>query len=315
MKENIVLEPLAKKVVADSSHPPYIFELPVEEGRQKLEEIQSSYVYKYPAKICSQVISTGRTGNIKVYVVVPVSCSSSSKVIFYLHGAGWVFGSFHTHEKLVRELCARTNSVVVFPEYSRAPEARFPVALEQCFHIMCNIPEILSAMNVKVDYKSLIVAGDSAGGNMAISMAFMTKYQNGPSICKLLLYYPVTDDNFTTQSYQEFSDGYYLSRDEMKWFWNQYVPKVNERQYILASPFKATLQQLRRFPPTMIINGGVDVLFDDGEKFANHLLEAGVSVTQVCFPGMIHDFVMLHSLDTSNACRAAMDVSVGWIQR
>lgn len=315
MKENIVLEPLAKKVVDDSMHRPYIFELPVEEGRQKLEEIQSSSVYKYPANICSTVISTGKTGNIKVYVVMPVQYSTRSKVILYVHGAGWVFGSFHTHEKLVRELCARTNSIVVFPEYTRAPEARFPVALEQCFHVMCNIGELLSSMNIHVDVTSLLVAGDSAGGNMAIALAFMSKYQNGPSIQKLLLYYPVTNDDFHTESYQKFAEGYYLYRDGMKWFWNQYVPKINERQYILASPLKASLEQLRRFPPTLIINGEADVLRDDGKMFANRLLEAGISVTQVCFPGMIHDFVMLHSLDTSNACRAAMDVSVGWIQR
>lgn len=106
-----------------------------------------------------------------------------------------------------------------------------------------------------------------------------------------------------------------LYRESMKWFWDNYEPNIKRRNNILATPLKASLEQLKDLPPAMIINGEADVLRDEGEAFANKLRKAGNDVTAVRLQGMIHDFVMLNSLDQTNACRAAMDVSTEWLNR
>lgn len=308
MKRCIPLELAAENVCSQSSNPPLIFQLPPEQGRKVLEETQNAPVYKYPADISSECIDTGIWGNIPVYFIAPKD-GKPQNVIFYIHGGGWVFGSFHTHEKLVRELSARTDSLVVFPEYSRSPEAKYPTAIEQCYFILSHLKEIIS------NYPPLIVAGDSVGGNMAIAMVLMSLMQHGPDIRKLLLYYPVTNACFDTSSYCQFATDYYLYREGMKWFWQQYTDSGKDRNQITASPLRAGMDCLKCFPRTMIINGQADVLRSEGEAFGEKLRCAGVDVTAVQIQGTIHDFVMLNALDQTNACRTAMDISTEWINR
>ena len=310
--QKVVLEKAAQDVANKNKKVPRIYQLPPEEGRKVLEDAQNSNVYKYPCRIIVNSINTN-DGIVKTYIVIPDYTINPNNIIFYIHGAGWVFGSFHTHEKLVRELAYRTNSVLIFPEYSRSPEAKFPVAINQCYYILNQIPNILKYNHITPRRNNLIVAGDSVGGNMAIAMYFLSKMNNGPKINKLLLYYPVTDDNFNTESYIQFAEGYYLYRDGMIWFWNNYEPNVEKRKNILVTPLKASIEELKNFPDTMIINGEADVLKSEGEAFANKLREANNNVTQATFQGMIHDFVMLNSLDNTNACRAAMNLSISWI--
>lgn len=315
MYERVIIEKAACEVVNQSSKPPLIFQIPVNMGRKKLEELQNTPVYMYPANINEKLINTGKNGDIKVYTVIPEYYESIRNVIFYIHGAGWVFGSFHTHEKLARELAYRTNSIVIFPEYKRSPEARFPVAIEQCYFILNKIEDILAYYNIKANLQTLTVAGDSVGGNMVIAMTLMSKFQNGPKIHKQLLYYPVTDDDFNTDSYIKFSNGYYLYRQGMIWFWSQYEPNKRKRCSILTTPLKASIEQLKGLPDAMIINGEADVLRSEGEAYAIKLAEACNDVTAIRIQGTIHDFVMLNSLDASNATRAAMDISTDWINR
>ncbi len=313
MMKRISLEPEALKVCEENSVPPLIFQLPPWKGRELLEQAQSSPVYMYPADIDSTTVDTGEWGCIRVFTVRPESGDGNGNVIFYIHGAGWVFGSFHTHEKLVRELAARTKSVVVFPEYSRSPEAKYPTAIEQCYHVLCNLPELAERMSFSFNPRTLTVAGDSVGGNMAIAMSLMAKFRQGPCIQKQLLYYPVTNACFNTCTYYKFAVGYYLYRAGMMWFWNQYAMSEQNRNQITASPLRADFRQLAGLPDTMILNGEADVLRDEGEAFAVKLRAAGVNVTAVRFQGIIHDFVMLNALNQTKACRAAMDVSVAWI--
>lgn len=312
MKQRISLESAAAKVCCDASKPPLIFQLPPRQGRRILEEIQSTPIVQYPAVINTMTVKTD-WGAVKVYCVVPENRTDYSGIIFYIHGAGWVFGSFHTHEKLVRELACRTNCVVIFPEYSRAPEARYPIALEQCYQIMCTIPELLQHTQINNYTNRLIVAGDSVGGNMATVMTLLSKYRNGPHICKQLMYYPVTNACFCTPSYLQFAENYSLYRAGMQWFWNQYAPCPQSRLEITASPLLASLSQLHGLPEAMIINGEADVLRDEGEAYARRLRCAGVPVTAIRCQGIIHDFVMLHALDQTQACRIAMDASTAWI--
>ena len=311
MKCRIPLEPAALKVSEDSSKPPLVFQLPPQVGRAKLEEIQSSPVCMCPAQISALVFNTGQWGMINVYLVRPLNGKAKKNTIFYIHGGGWVFGSFHTHEKLVRELAARTDCVVVFPEYSLSPEAKYPTAIEQCYSLLTALPHL----SRDLDLDKLTVAGDSVGGNMAIAMALLAKRRNGPYIHKQLLYYPVTNACFSTESYMKFATGYYLYRAGMMWFWDQYTRDPAARAQITASPLRTSLEQLRGMPDTMVINGEADVLRDEGEAYATKLLQAGVEVTSVRVRAIIHDFVMLNALDRTNACRAAMDLSTTWINQ
>lgn len=234
-------------------------------------------------------------------------------MIFYIHGAGWVFGSAQTHDKLIRELAVRTNSVVVFPEYSCSPEAKYPTAIEQSYAVLQKLSELAESKGL--DLTELAVAGDSVGGNMATVMTILTKERQGLPIQKQLLFYPVTDANFTTDSYQEFAENYFLTKEGMKWFWDQYTTDDSERSEITASPLRATSEDLADLPPALILTGEADVLRDEGEAYARKLRDVGVAVTQVRFQGMIHDFVMVNSLDQTNATRAAMLLATQWLQQ
>ncbi|MDR2932416.1 MAG: alpha/beta hydrolase [Oscillospiraceae bacterium] len=315
MERCVPLEKAAETVCNTNSKPPLIFQLPPAKGRQLLNEAQDTPVYKYPAAVSTVDIDAGDLGSLKLHCVRPDNITGTPHVIFYIHGAGWVFGNLHTHDKLVRELGARTNSVVLFPEYSLSPEAKYPVAIEQCYGILEHLPNIAAQMGWDLNMDTLTVAGDSVGGNMATVMTILSKQRGGPEIHKQLLFYPVTNAAFNTNSYIKFQTNYYLYRAGMMWFWNQYTKSEKDRRQITASPLRATPDQLSGLPDAMILNGEADVLRDEGEAYARKLRKAGVDVTAVRFQGIIHDFVMLNALDQTNACRAAMDAATSWINR
>lgn len=314
MKRWTPLEAAAETVCNQSAIPPLIFQLPPEQGRKILEEAQNAPVYLHPADISVREADTGGWGRIPVYLIAPKG-AVPRRVIFYIHGAGWVFGSFHTHEKLVRELAARTDSLVAFPEYTRSPEAKYPTAIEQCYFILSHLRELMGDCPPDLNHDTLTIAGDSVGGNMTIAMALMAKQRNGPRIQKQLLYYPVTNACFDTLSYRRFAVNYYLYRAGMQWFWNQYTACEAHRNQITASPLRAGTDCLRGLPDTLIINGQADVLRSEGEAFGEKLRSAGTAVTTLCLPGIIHDFVMLNALDQTAACRMAMDVSTMWLNQ
>ena len=217
MTERISLEKSAIEFSDANAPHPRIYELPPEEGRALLEKVQESPVDKLPVDIEDLKVDTGQWGSINVRFVRPEGNTDKLPVIFYIHGAGWVFGSAQTHDKLIRELAVRTNSVVVFPEYSRSPEAKYPTAIEQSYAVLQKLSELAESKGL--DLTELAVAGDSVGGNMATVMTILTKERQGLPIQKQLLFYPVTDANFTTDSYQEFAENYFLTKEGMKWFW------------------------------------------------------------------------------------------------
>lgn len=313
MTERISLEKAAIEFSDANAPHPRIYKLPPEEGRALLEKVQESPVDKLPVDIEDLTVDTGQWGSINVRFVRPEGNTDKLPVIFYIHGAGWVFGSAQTHDKLIRELAVRTNSVVVFPEYSRSPEAKYPTAIEQSYAVLQKLSELAESKGL--DLSELAVAGDSVGGNMATVMTILTKERQGLPIQKQLLFYPVTDANFTTDSYQEFAENYFLTKEGMKWFWDQYTTDESERSEITASPLRATSEELADSPPALILTGEADVLRDEGEAYARKLRDAGVAVTQVRFQGMIHDFVMVNSLDQTNATRAAMLLATQWLQQ
>ena len=182
-----------------------------------------------------------------------------------------------------------TGAAVVFPEYDRSPEARYPVAIEQNYAVAQWVVEDGAAEDL--DATRFAVAGDSVGGNMAAALTLMAKDRSAPKLAAQVLLYPVTDATFDTPSYEQFAEGYYLRRDAMPWFWDQYTTDESQRNEITASPLRATGEQLTGRPPALVITAEADVLRDEGEAYANKLRDAGVPVTAVRYQGIIHDFV------------------------
>ena len=287
---------------------PPIYTLLPDQARAVLSGLQTSgTVQKLPAEIENRTISGGPNAKeISITIVRPQSNSNETlPVVMYFHGGGWVLGGFDTHERLVRELANKANVVVIFVNYTPSPEAKYPVALEEAYAATKWIAQ--NGKTVNVNASRLAVAGDSVGGNMAAAVVLLAKERDGPPIRFQLLFYPVTDANFETSSYMKYQEGYWLSREAMKWFWDNYVSNQTNIKEPTVSPLRASNDRLRGLPPTLIINGEFDVLRDEGEAYAHKLMEAGVQVTAVRYHGTIHDFVMLNALSDTPAARGAID--------
>lgn len=303
-----VLEPAAAAFAAATANPPYLFDLPPAEGRKAVEEVQSGEIDKPAVDEEWITVPGGPTGSVRARIVKPAGTTGTLPVILYIHGAGWVFGNAHTHDRLVRELAVGARAAVVFPEYALSPEARYPVAVEQNHTVATWVVD--HGADKGLDGSRLAVAGDSVGGNMTAALTLMAKERGGPALVQQVLFYPVTDAGFDTPSYHQFATGYFLRRDGMQWFWDQYTTDAAQRAEITASPLRATTEQLTGLPPALVVTGEADVLRDEGEAYANKLRAAGVPVTAVRFQGIIHDFVMLDALRGTHAAQAAIDLAV-----
>ncbi|MFE4000908.1 alpha/beta hydrolase [Nocardioides sp. YIM B13467] len=304
-----VLEPAAAEFAAATANPPYLFDLGPAAGREAVNQVQSGEGVDKPEVDEEWVtVEGGPTGEVKVRIVRPAGVSGTLPVLIYIHGAGWVFGNAGTHDRLVRELAVGAGVAVVFPEYDLSPEARYPVAIEQNFAAAQWVVE--HGAEKGLDASRVAVSGDSVGGNMAAALTLMAKERGGVELKQQVLFYPVTDASFETESYHQFAEGYFLRRDGMQWFWDQYTTDEAERAQITASPLRATTEQLTGLPPALVITGEADVLRDEGEAYAAKLREAGVPTVQVRLGGIIHDFVMLDALRDTYAKKAAMTLAI-----
>jgi acetyl esterase/lipase len=307
----VVLEPAAQQFADATANPPYLFDLGPEQGRQTVIDVQSGPIAKPDAAIEDLTVAGGRSGDVAVRIVRPQDTAGPLPVILYVHGAGWVFGGPQTHDRLVRELAVGVGAAVVFPDYALSPEARYPTAVEQSYAVLSWIAE--HGAEHDLDPARVAVAGDSVGGNMAAALTLLTKERSGPQLAAQVLFYPVTDARFDTDSYTQFATGYFLRRDAMEWFWDQYTTDDTERNEVTASPLRAELDQLAGLPPALVITAEADVLRDEGEAYANKLREAGVAVTATRYQGIIHDFVMLNALRETNAAEAAITQAIAYL--
>ncbi|MFD3582631.1 alpha/beta hydrolase [Streptomyces sp. NPDC058683] len=303
-----VLEPEAQAFVEATANPPYLFDLPPAEGRKAVDEVQSGDIEKPAVDEEWITVEGGPTGSVRARIVRPAGATGDLPVVLYIHGAGWVFGNAHTHDRLVRELAVGAQAAVVFPEYSLSPEVRYPVAIEENYTVARWI--VTDGAAKQLDATRLAVAGDSVGGNMTAALTLMAKERGDVPLVQQVLFYPVTDASFDTPSYHQFATGYFLRRDGMQWFWDQYTTDESERAQITASPLRATTDQLSGLPPALVITGEADVLRDEGEAYAAKLRQAGVPVTTVRFLAIIHDFVMLNTLRSTQAAQGAITLAI-----
>jgi acetyl esterase len=222
----------------------------------------------------------------------------------YFHGGGFVLGGRDDWDRLLRDLTYAANAAIVFVEYSRSPEARYPVAIEDAYAATRWVAE--NGDEINVDGTRLALAGDSAGGNMVAAVTLLAKQRGGPKLDLQVMFYPITDASFSSDSYKQFESGYLLSRDDMVWFLDQYLPDKSRRSEATATPLNASIEQLTGLPPAFLITAECDVLRDEGEAYARKLLEAGVTVTATRYLGTIHGFVTLNRLASTPAARSAI---------
>jgi len=310
MKKPVQLDPGIEKSArafldeVNANDGPQIYELSVKDARAVLTGAQSGPVYKLSADIQDHIIEGGPGGQVSIRIVRPEGNTNRLPVVMYFHGGGWVLGDKDTHDRLIREIANGAEAAVVFVNYTPSPEAHYPVSIEEAYAATKYIAENSEQFNL--DSSRLAVAGDSVGGNMVAAVTLLAKERKGPHIGYQVMFYPVTDANFDTGSYQKFATDHFLTREAMKWFWDNYLPDVERRKEITASPLQATVDQLRGLPPALLITDEFDVLRDEGESYAVKLNQADVPVTAVRYLGITHDFVMLNAVTKSPQARSAI---------
>jgi acetyl esterase len=313
-----VLEPQTQRWVdqlnAAAADGPPLYELSPADARQVLRDVQTSVKVDMPAaEIEDRVIDGGPTGEVNIRIVKPPGASGTLPVVLHTHGGGWILGDRDTHERLDRELANLAQAVIVFVDYTPAPEAQYPVQNEQAYTAL--EWAVSNASGIGGDASRVAIFGESVGGNMATVLALMSKERGGPNLAAQILYYPVTDADFETDTYNRYADGPWLTRGAMRWFWDSYLPDEGRRSEITASPLQASIEQLSGLPPALVVNGEHDVLRDEGEAYARKLSQAGVRVTQVRYAGTIHDFVLLNPITYTPAPRAAIAQAAGYLRR
>ncbi len=246
------------------------------------------------ARVEEHSVSSG-DGAVPVRVLVPIE--SSPGVIVFYHGGGWVLGSIDESEVVARKIAERTSCAVVLVEYRRAPEHRYPTAVDDSYAALEWTAEHLS--DIAGAEVPLIVAGDSAGGNLAAVMAVRARDRNGPRIALQALIYPVTDADFDRPSYVDRENQLLLTKEAMIWFWDHYLPDARRREEPDASPLRTP--DLAGLPPAVVLTAEHDVLRDEGEAYADRLEAAGVPVDRRRFAGQTHGFFTLLMLPGSEA--------------
>jgi acetyl esterase len=235
----------------------------------------------------------GPAGSIPVRVYTP-NTAAPRPALVYFHGGGWTIGNLDVTDKPCRALSHATGGVVVSVEYRMGPEHRFPAAVDDCVAATRWVAE--HAAELGADPGRLVVIGDSAGGNLAAVVALVARDQGGPPIAYQVLIYPVTDYAFETPSYIQNADGYLLTRESMRWFWDKYLASPADGGDPRAAPLRAS--DLSGLPAALVITCEFDPLRDEGEAYAERLRAAGVPVKLHRFDGMLHGFFWMSGVFT-----------------
>jgi acetyl esterase len=307
-----ILEPAAQEIADNTSKPPFLYELGPDGARKVLDDIQAAPIDK-PGVDEKWITVPAQVGDVRVRIVKPLGASAALPAVVYMHGGGWILGNAGTHDRLVRELAVGADAAVVFVEYDRSPEARYPVAIEQGYAAAQWITRAGAAEGL--DASRLAVAGDSVGGNMAAALTLLAKQRGDVTFVQQSLYYPVTDAAQDTDSYREFADGPFLTAKAMAWFWDAYLPDQQKRSEITVSPLRASTDELAGLPEALVIVDENDVLRDEGEAYARKLIAAGVRTTAVRYNGIHHDFMMLNPLRGTAAATAAVEQAIHLLRK
>jgi acetyl esterase len=268
-------------------------------GPQARDVIRSRFVPAADPEPVAQVheqIIEGPGGEIPIRIYRPAG--EGLPVIVYAHGGGFVFCDLDSHDGLCRDIANRVPAVVVSVGYRLAPEHRWPAAADDFYAATqwaaCN------AASLGGDPGRVVVAGDSAGGNLVAVAALMARDRDGPALAAQVLLYPVLAADFDTESYRLFGRGYYNPTTAMRWYWDEYVPSQTDRAHPYATPLNADLNGL---PPAVLVIAGHDPLRDEALAYAAALEAAGVPVVCAQFDGAVHGFMSMPILDIALRAR------------
>ena len=280
------LDPQARQLlaIAEKAALPPIYKLGLADARQQMLDTSTALGDGPAVDSVADRTIPGPTGEISVRLYKPAG--KSLPVVVFFHGGGWVIGNIDTHDGYCRSLATASNAVVVSVDYRLAPEHKFPAAAEDAYAATRWVCDHAVALGGRPN--SVVVAGDSAGGNLAAVVALMARDRGGPSIARQILIYPITDCDFQAKSYCDFATGHFLTREAMIWFWDQYCTPKTERHQPYLCPRRA--ESLHDLPPALVLTAECDPLRDEGEVYADKLREAGVDVTLTRYDGMIHGF-------------------------
>ena len=292
------LDPQVKKILieAEALGLPAYQDLSPAEARKQMLDLAPPVDPLLSVKRVEDRIIPGPDGEIPIRLYYPLGDPPFAVLVFF-HGGGWVIGDLDTHHGVCHALAKTSDCLVVAVDYRLAPEHRYPAAVEDAYAAVNWVAE--NSAGIQADPNRLAVGGDSAGGHLAAVVALMARDRKGPRIDLQILIYPITDYNFNTPSYIENKEGYMLTRDLMKWFWNHFI----EDQSQANDPYVASLraENLSDLPPALIVTAEYDPLRDEGQAYGKRLQEAGVKVTLSRYPGMIHAFIRMTSrLDQAN---------------
>jgi acetyl esterase len=303
----MALEPATQAFIDSLSGPP-LSALSPADAHKALTDLQSLPIPLQDAQIEDVVWPVGPTGQTRIRIVRPAAAGATDvlPVILYAHGGGWVLGDKITHDRLVREIANGVGATVVFVDYINAPEAKYPTQQEQAYASLLYTVE--HADELRVDPSRLAIMGDSVGGHMAAVLTLMAKQRGGPKIRFQVLFYPVTEPISDNASYRTFANGPWLTLDSARFFFDQEGLTGNEADGF-AWPGRAAVEDLRGLPDALVVVDG-DILRDEGEAYADKLMQAGVRVTSVRYNETIHDFAMLNPLANTPATRAAIQQAI-----
>lgn len=246
-----------------------------------------------------EIASINGPVTVRIYQPTNRICTAT---VLYMHGGGWVIGSLRSHDYSCRRLCEAAGCTVVAVEYRLAPEYQFPAGLDDCAAALDWVATNIGDLGGEAD--AIVVAGDSAGGNLAAALALRVR-NAGPPIALQVLIYPILEANADTPSMAANAEGYGLTKRMMDWFNDQYCPP-EQRRDPLVSPLLA--RDLAGLPPALIVVAGFDPLHDEGVLYARRLIDAGVPVTLSSYRGQIHGFYAMTRF-LSDARRAQVEVA------
>jgi acetyl esterase len=284
------LHPQARDLIAQlaARQRPAVHEVPLTRAR----EIMDGWIaLQGEPEPVAQVIDTfvsGAAGRLPVRVYRPQQATSPGPLLVYFHGGGWVTGGLEVVDRPLRKLANSTGAVIASVGYRMAPETKFPGPAEDCYAAVADLHARADGWGADPD--QLVVAGDSAGGNLAAAVCLMSRDRGGPPIASQLLIYPITAPAAGSPfaSYNENAEGYLLTRDSMLFYWDHYLSDTRDAANPYAAPLRA--ENLSGLPPALVITVEYDPLRDEGEAYACRLHEAGVEVNAVRYDGFIHGF-------------------------
>lgn len=282
-------------------------------AREVLVNAQKSVRVDYSGIEESEKTITIDGVTVKLNIVRPSGVTGDLPAFIFIHGGGWVLGDYPTHRRLVRDLVVESGYVAVFPNYTPSPEAQYPKAINEIYAAVKWVAR--HGKEIHVNGNKLAVVGNSVGGNMTLATALMAKEKKGPVIKCLVAMWPVTDASTDFPSWKEYGKQRFLTSSLMQWMFDNYTTSQAKRNEIYHSPLRATKEQLRGLPPTLIEVAENDILRDEGEAMGRKLDEAGVNVTTIRFNGVIHDWGLLNGLADLSETKSLAMFSAAWLKK